>query len=156
MQLYDGIAGEEIFVGLSHRTNIQGIESLREVYGRNYPIHVINLQSLQIESVLHLKSICSMAGPNLMLTGGEYASRLQREMQKYSSTMKFIELVDEGMANCLYINGTIVRRCDWEFPTSLVSWEKSLSLRSSPQLQVPNSELMKVDGALTCCSVLLT
>lgn len=142
-------------MGLSHRTNIQGIESLKMVYGKLYPIHIIDLQALQFDSVLHLKSICSMAGPRLMLIGGKHAPRLKQEIMKYTSSIAFIELADEGMANCLYINGKIIRRCDWEFPNSLSSWRSSL-LVNRPQIQVPNSELMKVDGALTCCSVLLT
>ena len=64
---------------------------------------------------------------------------------------------DADAANCLTVNNTLVRRADSEFPRSAAVWHE-VQQKSAPgvrQVQVVASELAKVDGALTCCSLLL-
>ena len=63
-------------------------------------------------------------------------------------------------ANVLYINNTIIRRTSDEFPLSeaifrSAQFSGSGTSATTTQIQVEASELAKVDGALTCCSLLL-
>ena len=104
---------------------------------------------------LHLKSICSMLSTNHIILGGPFAQSLQVMFESLvPNTFQYTIVPDEGAANVLSINGAVVRRCDWEFPASVPIF-KSLESQYPIQHQLPNSQLCKVDGALTCCSVLL-
>lgn len=172
--------GSEIFVGLTNRTNREGIQSLAESFP-NYQVHEIDLRTITSKDTrnifnlnkhrfshnitnndattnappLHLKSICSMCGPNHILIGGLYGLLIEQlfkaiEMKKSGIKYQYTFVPDEGAANCLYINSFLLRRPDYEFPNSCEI------LKSLPysQIEVDNSELSKFDGALTCCSLL--
>ena len=58
---------------------------------------------------------------------------------------------DDIGANCLYINGTVVHVGADTFPKSVAVFEQ-LACR---KIALSSSELNIVDGALTCCSVLI-
>jgi hypothetical protein len=58
-------------------------------------------------------------------------------------------LIDQDAANCVYVNGTLIRRASHEFPRSA---DALISL-GGQQIEVEANELAKVDGALSCCSV---
>jgi dimethylargininase len=53
----------KIFVGLSRRTNGQGIEQLRRILGP----HGYEVQGVEVTGCLHLKSACSYLGRNIMI-----------------------------------------------------------------------------------------
>ena len=63
-----------------------------------------------------------------------------------------MEVPDDAAANCLVINGVLLHRGAEEFPASIaVIRDKFPDVK---RLELTNRELSKVDGALTCCSVL--
>ncbi|OBS70413.1 hypothetical protein A6R68_01043 [Neotoma lepida] len=55
--------GREFFVGLSKRTNQRGAEILADTF-KDYAVSTV-----PVADSLHLKSFCSMAGPNLIAIG---------------------------------------------------------------------------------------
>ena len=57
---------------------------------------------------------------------------------------------DEAAANVVSVNGALLRRSAKEFPAS----DAALRLIGGKQVQLEASELGKVDGALSCCSLL--
>ncbi|KAJ1063744.1 hypothetical protein K5549_005511 [Capra hircus] len=64
---------------------------------------------------------------------------------------------DDTAANCLYLNipskgHVLLHRTPEEYPESAKVYEK---LKDHMLIPVSNSELEKVDGLLTCCSVLI-
>lgn len=64
---------------------------------------------------------------------------------------------DDVAANCIYINSpskghVLLHRTPEEYPESAKVYEK---LKDHLLIPVSNSELEKVDGLLTCCSVLI-
>ena len=56
---------------------------------------------------------------------------------------------DNNGANCLFVNGVILHPPKEEYPESYKVWERL----DCPKIAVPNSELAKADGSLTCNSV---
>ena len=158
----------------------------------NHPLYTQHNNTTALP--LHLKSMCSMGGDNHILLGGTpYASIIQQLIQRprpnlilrpLKSDLRtpkdsdsnsssdndyiFTHLPDEvSAANVLYINDTIIRRTNKEFPLSEAifrtgqfsgsgsQFSGSGTSATTTQIQVEASELAKVDGALTCCSLLL-
>lgn len=145
--------GKEFFVGLSKRTNQRGAEILANTF-KDYAVSTI-----PVEEGLHLKSFCSMAGPNLIAIGSSDAAQKALKVIQQMSDCKYEKLTvpDDRAANCVYMNlpgkGDVLLHCTPEvFPESAKVFER---LKSHMLIPVSNQEKMKVDGALTCLSVLL-
>ena len=141
--------GNEFFVGLSKRTNNEGAIVLKEAFPM-YPVHTVPIK----EQSLHLKSMMSMVSDDIIAIGPSSSSELAEKVMKEKATFpyKFLKVSTDAAANCLWINGTLVHRSSNEFP-SIASDYESLHC---PKIELSNTELSKVDGALTCCSLLLT
>lgn len=140
--------GREFFVGLSKRTNNDGIDSLRKVFP-SYPVHAIKIE----DATLHLKSMMSMAGDETIAVGPSSSSiqavKEMKEKAKYPYT--FLKVSNDASANCLWINGTLIHRSSTEFP----SIRDDFAALNCPKVELSNEELSKVDGALTCSSLLI-
>ena len=140
--------GKEFFVGLSTRTNEQGITAVQNTFPL-YPVHGIKV----LDATLHLKSMLSMAGDNIIAIGKSKSAAEAKKQMTERATFKyeFLEVSPDAAANCLWINGTLIHRAASEFPEI----EKEFANLQCPKLQLANSELCKADGALTCCSLLI-
>ena len=101
--------------------------------------------------VLHLKSMGSMAGVDLVALGDSAAGRRAwREIQEKSQfDYELVAFPDNNAANCLFINGTLLHVTKDEYPQSHSVWEQF----EGPRVELANSEFSKADGSLTCCSV---
>lgn len=139
--------GREFFVGLSSRTNEEGVDSLRKAFPQ-YPVSVVKVP----KGVLHLKSVLSMAGPNLIAIGQSTAAeRLWKEMEENGKFQyNKLSLPEDRAANCLYINGVLVHQS--AIGPQSMKVLKSLNCR---RVGLDLSELAKADGCLTCCSLLI-
>ncbi|XP_073499656.1 N(G),N(G)-dimethylarginine dimethylaminohydrolase 1 isoform X2 [Phyllobates terribilis] len=145
--------GREFFVGLSKRTNQRGAEILADTF-KDFAVSTVPV----CES-LHLKSFCSMAGPNLIaISSSEAAQKALKTMQQMSDhRYDKLTVPDDAAANCVYLNipgkgHVLLHRAPEEFPESVKVFEK---LKEHMLIPVANSELSKVDGCLTCCSLLI-
>ncbi|XP_016001525.1 N(G),N(G)-dimethylarginine dimethylaminohydrolase 1 [Rousettus aegyptiacus] len=145
--------GREFFVGLSKRTNQRGAEILADTF-KDYAVSTV-----PVGDVLHLKSFCSMAGPNLIAIGSsESAQKALKTMQQMSDhRYDKLTVPDNVAANCIYLNipskgHVLLYRTPEEYPESAKVYEK---LKDHMLIPVSLSELEKVDGLLTCCSVLI-
>jgi len=86
----------------------------------------------------------------------------QRGVQASSQSFyRFLAIpaAEASAANCLLINGTIVHRHTTEYPQAVQLYadlvkDPSSGVRAVRQLHM--SEFEKADGALTCCSLLLS
>ncbi|XP_010784401.1 N(G),N(G)-dimethylarginine dimethylaminohydrolase 1 [Notothenia coriiceps] len=126
---------------------------------------IVLLQDYAVSTVpvlegLHLKSFCSMGGPGLILIGSsEHAQKTLKIMQQMSDhRYDKLTLPDDLAANCLYMNlpnkgHVLLHPTAEEFPESVTVFEK---LKDHMLIPVSNMEKAKLDGALTCCSVLIT
>ncbi|XP_072295018.1 N(G),N(G)-dimethylarginine dimethylaminohydrolase 1 [Eucyclogobius newberryi] len=145
--------GQEFFVGLSKRTNQRGAEILADAF-KDYAVSTVS-----VTEGLHLKSFCSMGGPGLILIGSsEHAQKALKIMQQMSDhRYEKLTVPDDLAANCVYMNlpdkGHVLLHSTADmFPESFKVLEK---LQDYTLIPLSNSEKMKVDGALTCCSVLI-
>lgn len=146
--------GSEILVGLSTRTNMIGIESIRRSFPA-YPVVTIDINNLNSNThkPLHLKSFCSMCGDHSIITGGEEGKQLTKLLERDNKREKydFLHVPDASAANCIFVNNHLLKRSDLEFPVSKPMFE---SLESN-KIDICSDELSKVDGALTCCVLLV-
>ena len=119
------------------------------------------------EDVLHLKSLCSMCGEGTILFGGKMGKILSHYLTNPQNNpvvtnihpspsavvYKHIHVPDTAAANVVYVNNTIVRRAKHEYPLSDAILRAQVD-KNIRQIEVEADELAKVDGALSCCSVL--
>ncbi|XP_061884194.1 N(G),N(G)-dimethylarginine dimethylaminohydrolase 1 isoform X2 [Entelurus aequoreus] len=145
--------GREFFVGLSKRTNQRGAEILADAF-KDYAVSTV-----PVMEGLHLKSFCSMGGPGLIIIGSSEPAQKALKIMQQMSDHRYDKLTvpDDLAANCIYMNlsnkGHVLLHCTpEEFPESAKMFEK---LKDHMLIPLSNMEKVKVDGALTCCSVLL-
>lgn len=143
------LSGHEFFIGQSKRTNVEGIRFLSRTFP-NYRVTPIYIESFS-SAVLHLKSACSMCGPDHIIVGGELGKLIANVVECASPhKYRITKVVDSEAANCIFVNNVLIRRTREEFPESA----DDLDALGGNQILIRVSELSKVDGALTCCSVL--
>ncbi|XP_050833510.1 N(G),N(G)-dimethylarginine dimethylaminohydrolase 1 isoform X2 [Serinus canaria] len=145
--------GREFFVGLSRRTNQRGAEILADTF-KDYAVSTV-----PVHDSLHLKSFCSMAGPNLIAIGSSEAAQKALKTMQQMSDHRYDKLTvpDDAAANCIYLNipskgHVLLHRAPEEYPESAKVFEK---LKDHMLIPIAATELEKVDGSLTCCSVLI-
>ncbi|XP_075471753.1 N(G),N(G)-dimethylarginine dimethylaminohydrolase 1 isoform X3 [Ascaphus truei] len=145
--------GREFFVGLSKRTNQRGAEILADTF-KDYAVSTV-----PVCDYLHLKSFCSMAGPNLIVIGSSEAAQKALKTMQQMSDHRYDKLTvpDDAAANCVYLNipnkgHVLLHRGPEDFPESVKVFEK---LKEHMLIPIGNIELAKVDGCLTCCSLLI-
>ncbi|XP_041790525.1 N(G),N(G)-dimethylarginine dimethylaminohydrolase 1 [Chelmon rostratus] len=144
--------GREFFVGLSKRTNQRGAEILADVF-KDYAVSTV-----PVVQGLHLKSFCSMGGPGLIVIGSSEPAQKALKIMQQMSDHRYDKLTvpDDFGANCIYMNlpnkgHVLLHPTAEQFPESAKVFEK---LKDYMLIPVCNMEKVKVDGALTCCSVL--
>ena len=137
--------GREIFVGLSARTNAAGFDCLAAAFPA-YPAHAVNIDN----ETLHLKSMMSMVDDDVILCGKseDAAKAIQIVFAKARHVYSVMRTPEDSGANVLLLNGTVL--CREDLPDSL----KVLDKLNLNRVELNASELSKVDGCLTCCSVL--
>ncbi len=131
--------------------------------------------SVQISGALHLKSLLTMAGPDVILVSrtkdaeetlkvsgsgdwpcngdrrtndGLLPQRVEREA---TFQYQVLRVEDRDAANCLYVNGTLIHRPAEEFPASAKVFDGLVCARAAVNI----SELAKPQAALTCLSILI-
>ena len=149
--------GEEIFVGLTKRTNRLGADFVRRTFPK-FDVHEIDMTNFD---TLHLKSACSMCFNMSMMIGGDlglYIKDVVEEKSTSSDSYKFFHVPNTAAANSVLVNDILIRRHNEEFPDSVKVFEEVdeyVTSNDGSVIQVRADELAKVDGALTCCSLLL-
>lgn len=131
--------GRNLFVGLSTRTNEQGIAMLREALdGYDYKVRAVPM-----EGALHLKSVCTALDDHTLLVNPKYFD------QAAFSEYEVIEVpADESMAaNVLRINGAVCIHTGFHKTTDL------LRVRGFDMRTVDISEFLKAEAGLTCMSI---
>lgn len=131
--------GKNIYVGLSSRSNQAGIEQMQnilETFG--YKVKGVNVQDC-----LHLKSAVTQVAENTLLI-----NRQLLEPDVFDE-VNFIEVdaAEPLAANALWINNEVIYPAD--FPLTRKRLEDAGIFIHTVEV----SELMKAEGAVTCCSL---
>jgi dimethylargininase len=131
--------GRTLYVGLSSRTNREGIGQLtQELAPFGYEV-----QAVEVHGCLHFKSACCYLGGNTVLSN--------REWIDVPGGLEVIDVPQEEAraANVLAISGTIV------VPAAFPATAALLKRRGYRVRSLDISELMKAEAGLTCSSILL-
>uniref|UniRef100_A0A8C0GNT2 DDAH family member 2, ADMA-independent n=1 Tax=Chelonoidis abingdonii TaxID=106734 RepID=A0A8C0GNT2_CHEAB len=107
----------------------------------------------------HLKSFCSMAGPDTIAIGSsEAAKKAMRTMEQLTDHhYDTLTVPDDPAGNCIYVRlgpkgSALLHRSPEEFPNSLPPFQKLADLTLIP---AACSEVAKLGGALSSCSLLI-
>ena len=142
------LAGKNLFIGLSKRTNLAGAKQLAKIAQKQS----IQPHFIPVIEALHLKSSMSWVGENHLVLTPAYANQ-----PDFSGFEKIITTPEETYAaNCLLVNQTLF--IAEGFPVIA----NQLNDLFNSQLKTGNfeiesfdlSEFRKIDGSLTCLSLL--
>ena len=92
--------GRSVFVGLSQRTNREGVEQLRKILGT----YGYQVQPIEVRGCLHLKSACSTIGNDTILINRSWID---------AEPLRGFELIDvpddePAGANALLVHGVVI------------------------------------------------
>jgi dimethylargininase len=133
--------GPSLLVGVSTRTNRQGIEMLRKAL-KPYGYEVL---AIPMKGALHLKSVCTALDDHTVLADPRHFDSTQL------SEYKLIEVpTEEPMAaNVLRINAAVCIHAGFHQTVELLRI-KGFNIRT-----VDISEFLKAEAGLTCMSIIL-
>jgi dimethylargininase len=132
--------GRDLFVGLSARTDLAGVQQLAEEL-KPYGYRVT---AVKLRNCLHLKSACSFIGDGCVLINRAYLDT--EPLRNY----RFIDLSPDepGGANALLVNGTVV------VPSAFPATANLLHKAGFRVREVDVTELLKAESGVTCSSLL--
>lgn len=130
--------GRKLFVGLSKRTNREGIEQLAK-FLRPFGYSVT---AVEVRGCLHLKSGACWAGSDIILANRDWIdATLFHDFQ-------IIDVAEPDAADVLPIGGRLL------IPSSFPKTAKALAAAGSDVLPINVSELQKAEAGVTCMSLL--
>ncbi len=132
--------GKRVFVGVTPRTNLEGIEQMRKIlapYG-------YSVKGVTVHGCLHLKSAVTQVAENTLLINPAWVD------QNSFEGMEFIDIdpSEPFGANALLIDGKVI------YPAAYPKTYRLLAEHGIPLQKVNASELAKAEGGVTCCSLI--
>ncbi|XP_024386939.1 uncharacterized protein [Physcomitrium patens] len=137
-----------LFVGKSRRTNAAGIEFLQKAFP-DVKVHII-----RVLDGLHLKSVISEIAPQtLAVEDSVAAAAMFDEIQEQTNGhFKIVKTDGAGAANTVLVGDTVICSATLGLPADL---EAHFKQHAKHVIPVNISEFHKVDGGLTCLSLLI-
>ncbi len=131
--------GRSLFVGLSHRTNREGIDQLGKLLGSRYQVLAV-----EVTGCLHLKSACSYLGRDTVLVNRTWID------PEPLSGFDLLDVPEEepAAANALLLNDVVI------MPASFPRTRALLDTRGFNVLTIDVSELQKAEAGVTCTSLI--
>lgn len=136
------VVGRDIYVGLSGRTNEDGLEQTRAAFE---PLGY-TVTGVPVSGCLHLKSAVGLVGPDTLLINGRWV-----EKESFGDR-EFIEVApsEPGAAGALLIGDTVL------YPARFVGTLDRLAEAGIRTRTVDLSELAKAEAGVTCCSLVFS
>lgn len=135
------VMGDRVFIGLSARTNDEGARQLTELFEAK-GMHCI---TVAVGDGLHLKSSVNALGDDRLLVTQELS-----ECAELDGFERILTPADESYAgNCLWVNGRVI------VPAGFPGTRELINELGIETIETPVSEFRKMDGGLTCLSILL-
>lgn len=132
-------AGDTFYVGLSARTNEEGIRQLAAIF-EPFGCKVVGVP---LTEVLHLKTGVVYLGGNTLLAAGEFLTK-----PAFAAYDKIpVPAGEEYAANCLRVNDTII------VPEGYPKVLAALQSAGYKTAVCDTSEYRKIDGGLSCLSL---
>jgi dimethylargininase len=136
------VAGRRVFVGRSTRTNTAAIEQLRQVLE---PLDY-TVSEIAVHGCLHLKSAVTALADDLLLVNPAW---IDRSAFARSACIE-IDPREPSAANALRLPDRII------FPAAFPRTADRLARHGLTLHTVDASELAKAEGAVTCCSLIVS
>ena len=133
------MVGDHFYVGLSARTNEEGIRQFSEILGK----YGMTCSEVPLEEVLHLKTGVNYIENNNMLVSGEFVTK--PDFEKYNKIL--IPEGEEYAANCIWMNGKVI------VPEGYPGVAKLVADAGYEVILCDTSEFRKLDGGLSCMSL---
>ncbi|HET7873037.1 MAG TPA: arginine deiminase family protein [Terriglobales bacterium] len=135
-------AGEHFFLGLSQRTNEEGVRQLgAHLTAMGYTSQVVDVRGMN--GILHLKSGIAYIGENTLVVMQEMAGN---EMLRGYKLLR-VSQAESYAANCVRVNERVLVAAG--FPRVAAE----LEARGFRPLPLEMSEFQKMDGGLSCLSL---
>ncbi len=134
------VIGKTIYVGLTGRSNLPGIDQLRSLlYRQGYTV-----VGVPVSGCLHLKSAATLVAPDTLLFNPHWVDA--RDI----GGMHAIEIdpVEPAAANALLVGEGVI------YPTAHPRTAEKLRQAGIRIVPVEADELAKAEGAVTCCSLI--
>ncbi|MDI9495865.1 MAG: arginine deiminase family protein [Bacillota bacterium] len=133
------MVGDHFYVGLSARTNKEGIRQFIEILEK----YGFTGSEVPLEKVLHLKTGVNYIENNNMLVSGEFIDK-----EDFKSFNKIVVPEKEAYgANCIWVNDTVI------VPQGYPTVEQGVREAGYNVIIVDTSEYRKLDGGLSCLSL---
>ncbi len=132
--------GKTLYVGLSSRSNQAAIEQMRELL---HP-HGYAVEDVQVSGCLHLKSAVTQVAKDTLLINPDWV-----DAGRFGGMRQIaVHLSEPYAANALLVGETVI------YPASYPRTQAQLKSCGIPLMTVDVSELIKAEGAVTCCSLI--
>jgi dimethylargininase len=135
------VLDRHLYVGISQRSNEEAVEQLRDLLAdTDYGI-----TGVVVRDCLHLKSAVTQASHRTLLINRDWVDGTVFD------SMELIEVdpAEPSAANGLRIGGELI------FPTAFPATMRRLEAHGVKVRPLNVSELMKAEGGVTCCSLIL-
>jgi len=136
------VLGHDIYVGISTRSNDAAIHQLRELLD----VYGYTVTGVEMHDCLHLKTAITKVDDMTLLINPNWVDT------SHFKDFVWIEVdpSEPFAANCLPVNGFII------YPTSFPKTRATLESRGYKIQPVTVDELAKAEGAVTCCSLIIS
>ncbi|WP_297774593.1 arginine deiminase family protein [uncultured Roseovarius sp.] len=134
------VTGREILVGLSARTNHEGVTQLSDIVRE----HGHSLRRVDTpEGILHFKTDCGLLDAETILS----TTRLAASGCFEGYRVLHVPEGEEAAGNCIRFNGLVIMAAG--FPRTA----EMLDAHGYEVVQINNSECAKLDGGMSCLSL---
>lgn len=133
------MVGDHFYVGLSARTNAEGIRQFSEILAK----YGMTCSTVPLEKVLHLKTGVNYIENNNLLVCGEFIDK--PDFANYNKLI--IPEGEEYAANCIWINDHVI------VPAGYPGVAKMVEEAGYTVILCDTSEFRKLDGGLSCMSL---
>ncbi|MBM3286578.1 MAG: dimethylargininase [Candidatus Eisenbacteria bacterium] len=135
------LAGKTLFVGRSRRTNEAGIAQLRELTAT----HGYRVAPVPVHGCLHLKSAATRVAPRTLLVNPAWIDLAPMS----DLTLIEVDAAEPHGANALLLGETLL------YSEGYPRTQEKLAALGIRVQALDLSELAKVEGAVTCCSLVI-
>ena len=131
--------GKQVWVGVGARTNALALMQLEDILGHlGYEVH-----GVPVNDCLHLKTAVTQVGPQTLLINPDWVDAdIFRDFELIE-----VDPAEPAAANALLIGQDVIFPVDYPL-TALRLVEAGIELYF-----VDNSEVIKAEGGVTCCSI---
>ena len=136
------VLGKNIYVGISTRSNNEAIHQMQELLNKyGYKITAVNMHDC-----LHLKTAVTKVDENTLLINPKWVDNFHFKDFDWIE----VDASEPLAANCLPIGDSII------YPKAFPKTQNKLEQKGYRIESVKVSELAKAEGAVTCCSLIIS